>query len=29
MTPEQFAPFVRSEIAVYQRIVNQAGIPQQ
>jgi tripartite-type tricarboxylate transporter receptor subunit TctC len=29
MTPEEFAAFVRSEIATYQRIVKQAGIPQQ
>jgi tripartite-type tricarboxylate transporter receptor subunit TctC len=29
MTPEEFAKFVRSEIEVYQRIVKQAGIPQQ
>jgi tripartite-type tricarboxylate transporter receptor subunit TctC len=29
MTPEEFARFVRSEIEVYQRIVKQAGIPQQ
>src|SRR5262245_30022318 len=29
MTPEEFAAFVRSEIAIYQRIVKQAGIPQQ
>src|SRR5262245_18874407 len=29
MKPEEFAGFVRSEIAIYQRIVQQAGIPQQ
>jgi tripartite-type tricarboxylate transporter receptor subunit TctC len=29
MSPEEFAAFVRSEIAIYQRIVKQAGIPQQ
>ena len=29
MTPEEFAAFVRSEIATFQRIVKQAGIPQQ
>jgi tripartite-type tricarboxylate transporter receptor subunit TctC len=29
MTPEEFSRFVRSEIAVYQRIVRQAGIAQQ
>jgi tripartite-type tricarboxylate transporter receptor subunit TctC len=29
LTPEDFARFVRSEIAVYQRIVKQANIPQQ
>jgi len=29
MTPEEFASFVRSEIATFQRIVKQAGIPQQ
>src|SRR5262245_54672972 len=29
MTPEECAAFVRSEIATYQRIVKQAGIPQQ
>jgi tripartite-type tricarboxylate transporter receptor subunit TctC len=29
MKPEEFASFVRSEIAIYQRIVKQAGIPQQ
>jgi hypothetical protein len=29
MKPEEFASFVRSEIAIYQRIVRQAGIPQQ
>ncbi len=28
MTQEEFTRFVRSEIAVYQRIVKQAGIPQ-
>jgi tripartite-type tricarboxylate transporter receptor subunit TctC len=29
LKPEEFASFVRSEIAIYQRIVKQAGIPQQ
>src|SRR5262244_629811 len=29
MTPEEFAAFVRSEIATFQRIVKQAGIRQQ
>jgi tripartite-type tricarboxylate transporter receptor subunit TctC len=29
MKPEEFASFVRGEIAIYQRIVKQAGIPQQ
>jgi tripartite-type tricarboxylate transporter receptor subunit TctC len=29
MTPEEFAKFVRSEIATYQRIVKQGKIPQQ
>jgi tripartite-type tricarboxylate transporter receptor subunit TctC len=29
MSPQEFASFVRSEIATYQRIVRQAGIPQQ
>jgi tripartite-type tricarboxylate transporter receptor subunit TctC len=29
MRPDEFASFVRSEIAIYQRIVKQAGIPQQ
>jgi len=29
MSPQEFAAFVRSEIAVYQRVVKQAGIPQQ
>ena len=29
MKPDEFASFVRSEIAIYQRIVKQAGIPQQ
>jgi tripartite-type tricarboxylate transporter receptor subunit TctC len=29
MNPQEFAQHVRSEIAVYQRIVKQAGIPQQ
>src|SRR5215470_10481482 len=29
MTPEEFSAFVRSEIATFQRIVKQAGIPQQ
>jgi tripartite-type tricarboxylate transporter receptor subunit TctC len=29
MKPEEFASFVRGEIATYQRIVKQAGIPQQ
>jgi len=29
MAPEEFGRFVRSEIATYQRIVKQAGIPQQ
>jgi tripartite-type tricarboxylate transporter receptor subunit TctC len=28
MTPEEFTRFVHSEIAVYQRVVKQAGIPQ-
>jgi tripartite-type tricarboxylate transporter receptor subunit TctC len=29
MKPEEFAAFVRSEIGVYQRIVEQAGIERQ
>src|SRR5262245_54744859 len=29
MSPQEFASFVRSEIATFQRIVSQAGIPQQ
>ena len=29
MSPQEFAAFVRSEIAVYQRVVKQAGIPLQ
>ena len=29
MSPEKFAQHVRSEIAVYRRIVKQAGIPLQ
>lgn len=29
MSPEEFAKFVRSEIATYQRIVKQGNIPQQ
>jgi tripartite-type tricarboxylate transporter receptor subunit TctC len=29
MSPQEFASFVRSEIATFQRIVRQAGIPQQ
>jgi len=29
MTPQEFASFVRREIATYQRIVKQASIPQQ
>jgi tripartite-type tricarboxylate transporter receptor subunit TctC len=29
MKPDEFASFVRGEMAMYQRIVKQAGIPQQ
>jgi tripartite-type tricarboxylate transporter receptor subunit TctC len=29
MKPEEFASFVRGEMVMYQRIVKQAGIPQQ
>jgi tripartite-type tricarboxylate transporter receptor subunit TctC len=29
MQPEEFAKFVRNEIATYQRIVKQGNIPQQ
>ena len=29
MSPEEFAKFVRSEIATYQRIVKEGHIPQQ
>lgn len=29
MSPQEFARFVRSEMSIYQRIVKQAGIPQQ
>jgi tripartite-type tricarboxylate transporter receptor subunit TctC len=29
MKPEEFAKFVRAEIGVYKRIVEQAGIERQ
>jgi len=29
MRPDEFGRFVRNEIGTYQRIVKQAGIPQQ